>query len=113
VAFVGAIIGYFQKALDIDPGQVFAAGHFNGGQMSIRLALELPDEIRAVAAISASLPTPENLDCHPSGHPVSVLVMNGTADPINPYKGGKVSIFGFGDRGTVLSSEDTALAAPP
>jgi len=76
--------------------------------MSIRLALELPDEIRAVAAISASLPTPENLDCHPSGHPVSVLVMNGTADPINPYKGGKVSIFGFGDRGTVLSSEDTA-----
>jgi polyhydroxybutyrate depolymerase len=34
--------------------------------------------------------------------------MNGTADTINPYKGGNVSIFGFGNRGTVLSSEDTA-----
>jgi len=108
VAFVHALIGYFQKVLDIDPGRVFAVGHSNGAQMSIRLALELPDEIRAVAAISASLPTPENLDCQPTGKPVSVLVMNGTADPINPYQGGNVSIFGFGNRGTVLSSEDTA-----
>jgi polyhydroxybutyrate depolymerase len=108
VAFVRALIGYFEKALDIDPARVFAVGHSNGGQMSIRLALELPDEIRAVAAISASLPTAENLDCQPTGKPISVLVMNGTADPINPYKGGNVSIFGFGNRGTVLSSEDTA-----
>ena len=109
VAFVRTLIGYFQKALDVDPGQVFAVGHSNGAQMSIRLALELPNEIRAVAAISASLPTPENLDCQPTGQPVSVLVMNGTADLINPYNGGNVSIFGFGNRGTVLSSMDTSL----
>ena len=109
VGFVRALIGHFQEALDIDPQQVFAVGHSNGAQMSLRLALEMPDEIRAVAAIGASLPTPENLDCHLTGQPVSVLVMNGTADPINPYDGGRVTIFGFGNRGTVLSSEDTAL----
>jgi len=108
VAFVHTLIAYFQKALDIDPTHVFAVGHSNGGQMSIRLALELPDEIRAVAAISASLPTAQNLDCRPTGKPISVLVINGTADPINPYEGGNVSIFGFGNRGTVLSAEDTA-----
>lgn len=108
VAFVHALIGYFEKALDIDPTRIFAVGHSNGGQMSIRLALELPVEIRAVAAISASLPIAANLDCQPTGKPISVLVMNGTADLINPYRGGNVSIFGFGNRGIVLSSEDTA-----
>jgi polyhydroxybutyrate depolymerase len=108
VAFILTLIGYFQRTLDIDPGHVFAVGHSNGGQMSLRLALERPDKIRAIAAISASLPTADNLDCTPSREPVSVLVMNGTADPINPYNGGRVTIFGFGNRGTVLASDETA-----
>ena len=107
-----AIIGHFQMALDIDPREVFAVGYSNGAQMAYRLALEVPNEVRAVAAISANLPTPQNLDCRPSGQPVSVLVMNGTNDPINAYNGGTVSIFGFGNRGTVLSSEETALSMP-
>jgi polyhydroxybutyrate depolymerase len=108
VAFVRAIVTELAAKLSIDRRRVFAAGHSNGGQMAYRLALEMPDEIRAVAAISASLPTTENLDCTPSGKPVPALVMNGTDDPLNPYWGGRVSIFGFGDRGDVRSSEETA-----
>ena len=49
------------------------------------------------------------------------MLINGTRDPINPYLGGKVSLFGFGDRGAVRSTLDSArwwaglngIAAPP
>ena len=51
----------------------------NGGQMSLRLALELPDRVRAVAAVSASLPEASNMGCKPSAKAVPVLVMSGTA----------------------------------
>jgi hypothetical protein len=33
----------------------------------------------------ASMPVPENDDCHDDGRPIPVLVMNGTEDPIDPY----------------------------
>ena len=98
------LIGIFRKEYGVDPAQVFAAGYSNGGHLAYRFALEMPEEIRAVAAIGANLPTPDNCDCIASGKAVSVLIMNGTEDPINPYEGGEVSLFGFRKRGTVLSS---------
>jgi polyhydroxybutyrate depolymerase len=64
--------------------------------------------VRAVAAVGANLPTQENLDCTPTHGATSVLILNGTADPINPYGGGKVTLFGFGDRGRVLSARESA-----
>ncbi len=48
-----------------------------------------------MAVAAANLPTPDNNDCQPAKRPLSVLVMNGTADPINPYNGGKVTLFGL------------------
>ena len=100
VAFIHALIQRLHQTVGITDGVVFAVGHSNGAQMAYRLALELPDEITAVAAISAGLPAADNLDCRPRGAPISVLIMNGTADPLNPYEGGRMTIFGFGNRAT-------------
>lgn len=105
---VRVLIGRFKQEYGIDPARVFATGWSNGGHMSFRLALEMPDEIAGVAIISASLPTPENMGCTECKEPVPVLIMNGTGDPLNPYGGGQVSFLGLGNRGTVLSSSDTA-----
>ena len=38
------------------------------------------------------------------------MLVEGTEDPINPYKGGPVSLFGFSPRGNALSAIDTARA---
>lgn len=43
-----------------------------------------------------------------SDQPIPVMIMNGIRDPINPYEGGNVRIFGFGNRGEVLSAKDSA-----
>jgi polyhydroxybutyrate depolymerase len=60
-----------------------------------------------VAAISASLPVAENDDCYDMHLPISVLVMNGTSDPINPYTGGEVIVGDGQKRGAVLATDQT------
>jgi polyhydroxybutyrate depolymerase len=109
VGFVRAIVSKLRARLGVDSGRVFATGHSNGGSMCYRIALEMAGEVAGVAPISASLPVPENNDCRENGKAIPVLVMNGTDDPIDPYGGGHETIFGFADRGYVLSSVDTAL----
>jgi len=108
VGFVRAMIGHLVSKLGVDPQQVFATGHSNGGSLCYRIAQEMAGEIAGVAPISASMPVPANNDCGDNGQAIAVLVMNGTDDPIDPYGGGHETIFGFGDRGYVLSSADTA-----
>ena len=108
VGFLHALVDQFAKEQGADRARVFATGISNGGQMALRLALEAPDLVRAVAPVAASLPAERNMDCKPAGRPVSVLIMNGTSDPMNPFGGGDVALYGLlGNRGAVLSSEDS------
>ncbi len=45
----------------------------------------------------------------PSNVAVPVLIVNGTEDPINPYDGGLVELFGDVSRGDVRSSKVSAI----
>ncbi len=107
VLFLRKLILRFTRSFHVDPGRVYASGVSNGGQMVLRLAIELSDRIRAVAAVVA--PMPQVNACSPPVRPVSVLFMNGTADPFIPWNGGPVAGLGTGQgsRGTVLSTPDS------
>lgn len=107
VAFARGLIARLRAEAGIDPGKVYAVGFSNGAQFAYRLAIEAGDAVHAVAAISAGVPAPENFDCQAPRHAVSVLIMNGTADPLNPYDGGEVRL-GDENNGTVLSSRASA-----
>lgn len=106
--FLLALIEHFHATHGIDPARVFAMGYSNGGHLAFRLALEMPERITAIAAVGANLPADENCDCEKSGRPIAVIIMNGTRDPINPYHGGRVTLFGFANRGAVLSARQSA-----
>jgi polyhydroxybutyrate depolymerase len=108
VSFILALIDRFKSEHAIDATQVYAFGYSNGGHMTFRLAMEAPDRIAAIAAVAANLPTPDASSCPQLGSTSRVMLVNGTADPINPYRGGHVTIFGFAGRGTVMSSEASA-----
>ena len=108
VEFMRALVARTQGAHEVDATRVFAVGLSNGGQMAYRLALEAPDLVRGVAAVAASLPTPTNFVCDVAPGTSAVAIMNGTADPISPYDGGRVTLFGFADRGDVVSSAASA-----
>ena len=106
-SFIEALLNHEVTVHAIDRKRVFAAGWSNGAQLAYRLALEHPEDFAGVATISASLPVKENLDCGQVDKPIPVMIVNGTADPINPYRGGMVNL-GGAKLGNVLSSEDTA-----
>ena len=105
--FIKSLLNLEVTAHAVDGKRVFAAGWSNGAQLAYRLALENPEDFAGVAAISASVPVKENLDCGQVDKPIPVMIVNGTADPINPFRGGMVNL-GGAKLGNVLSSEDTA-----
>jgi polyhydroxybutyrate depolymerase len=109
VRFLGAVTDKLINDIGVDPGRVFATGVSRGGSMALRLALEAPSRFRAVAAVSESEPVPENFKCKPTGRGTSsVMIMNGTMDPLVPFDGGEVNLFGlFIRRGKVLSSRES------
>ena len=108
---VGFLVGIVDKLIGeigVDPGRVFAVGGSRGGHMAYRLALEARSRFRAVAAVSANVPTPDNFKCKLSDRGTSsVMIMNGTKDPINPFAGGEVKLLGLLKRGTVRSSRES------
>lgn len=107
IIFLKEIETYLSENLNLTFDNRFATGHSNGGHFCFKLALEAPDWIDGVAAISANLPIAENLDCQKKGKFIPLLLINGTKDMVNPYDGGLVSILGNDSRGTVMSSDAT------
>ena len=108
VTHIKSLIKWFVSRHRIDPSKVFVTGHSNGGHMAYKLALEAPQMIRAIAALSANLPVDDNFDCEKSAQPISVAIFNGTEDTINPYFGGTVKLGSNASRGLVRGSNETA-----
>ena len=106
VGFLHALVDRLAKDHNVDRTRVYVTGISNGGGMVLRLALQTPDFARAYAAVVSSVPTPENMAVAPKNQPVSILFMNGTGDPFNPWRGGDVVLYGvWGNRGPVLSAQ--------
>ncbi|KAI8458847.1 hypothetical protein BY996DRAFT_6822017 [Phakopsora pachyrhizi] len=111
------IIEYASNQWNTSPQRTLVAGYSNGGHFCYRLILELGSEYIAGAAIHcANLPTDENSDCKPIPlDSIPVVIFNGTADPVNPWTGGEVSLShcaapsgSVGSRGSHRSALDTA-----
>jgi polyhydroxybutyrate depolymerase len=103
VKFLSDLIDKLSLEYHIDSTRVYATGMSNGGFMSGKLACDLSNKIAAVGISAASLSDNTAANCHPE-KPVSVLLMQGTADPLVPFSGGPLGK--NGDRGTVLSHSD-------
>jgi polyhydroxybutyrate depolymerase len=109
MGFVRAIIARFVSDLDIDPSRVFAAGYSDSAEMVHRLALEAPKEIAAVAAIEGNLPAASDTICNGDGRPSRAVIIGGTDDPLVPFNGGEITLFGLTPgRGLVRSAPETA-----
>ncbi|MCW3081186.1 PHB depolymerase family esterase [Segetibacter sp.] len=105
-AFFEGMIDYFESKYRIDSKKVFAVGTSGGGHMAFKLALTMPDRIRAVTAIIANLPDTNNFDCIEVKRPISVMIINGTEDPLNNYNGGMM-VLGNVTLGHVRSTDRT------
>jgi polyhydroxybutyrate depolymerase len=82
VGFISAVVANVAQNIGIDASRVYATGMSNGGIMSYTLACNTT----LFAAIGPVAGT--QLDPCRSPHPVSVIAIHGTADPMVPYGGG-------------------------
>jgi polyhydroxybutyrate depolymerase len=106
VAFVAALIDDVAATLRIDPARIYATGISNGAMVSHYVAIRLSTRFAAIAPVAGGLPRAlaERFD---AAQPVSVLLLNGTHDPLVPYGGGEVTVFGS-TRGRIVGAEDAA-----
>jgi polyhydroxybutyrate depolymerase len=104
VGFLRALARELSRQYEVAEGRVYVTGASNGGMMTYRLACEAPELFAAAASIIANLP--KQLRCQPS-EPISMLIMNGTEDPLMPYDGGQVR-FLWQELGAVHSTMETA-----
>jgi polyhydroxybutyrate depolymerase len=102
VAFIAALLDQLAHRHPIDPKRVFATGISNGGIFSHYLAAKLADRIAAIAPVAGGLADPFYLGFAPS-QPVSIFILQGTADPLMPFDGGAVAF----RRGQIIATDET------
>lgn len=108
VKYISSLIDQVAGKHDVDRNRIYIAGASNGGMMAARMACEIPDKLAAVATVLGNLTTDEAPKCKPKS-PIAMLMINGTADPIVPYKGGAIFSFGKqGQQGEIVSVADAA-----
>jgi polyhydroxybutyrate depolymerase len=90
VAFITALISNIESTYTIDPKRVMAAGISNGAEFAQELGCSKDLRFSAIVAVSATLQKEAVKHCVPN-HPVRMIEMHGTDDPIVPYLGGRVA----------------------
>ncbi|MFP2994757.1 PHB depolymerase family esterase [Spongiivirga sp. MCCC 1A20706] len=103
VGYVAEIAKQLTDNFNIDERRIFTSGISNGGFMSSRLLCDRSDLFSGGAIITATLSETYSNNCNPDD-PNSIIVFNGTEDPLVPYEGGQVTILGQ-ERGLVLGTE--------
>ena len=105
-AFFTAMINYFQIKFGISKNKIYASGFSGGGHMAYKLALTMPQQIKAIAAVVANMPDSASCDCTFAGKAKPVLIINGTLDNTNPYNGGEMFVNNT-SYGVVRSTDNT------
>jgi polyhydroxybutyrate depolymerase len=85
VGFVRKIIEDAKERWSIDPNRVYSTGMSNGAMISYRLACQLPEHIKAIAAVAG---TDGMGECAPE-RPIPVLHIHALDDDHVLYNGGK------------------------
>lgn len=101
VGFIKAALDEIAKEFPYDPKRVFSCGISNGAIFSHYLGLKASDRIAAIGCIVGGIAEPTAKDFKPE-KPVSVIIFQGTEDPLIPFAGGAV----LRVRGRILSTAD-------
>jgi polyhydroxybutyrate depolymerase len=107
VAFFDAMLARVAEEHAIDRRRVFVTGISNGGMFAHYLAAQRSQQIAAIAPIVGGIAEPFDREFKPT-HPVSVLMIQGTEDPLVPFAGGEVALPDGKDRGSIIGTEAAA-----
>jgi len=89
VAFLRQLITTLRASLHADPKKVYVSGVSAGGLMAVRVGVEMPDLVAAIAPLSGALDIQEggNAAVPTAAGPVSVIMLHADMDTTVPYCG--------------------------
>jgi polyhydroxybutyrate depolymerase len=106
--FVDELLDQLCQDYDVDSKRIYAAGISNGAIMSHLVGSKLSKRFAAIAPIVGGIGDVQMKDFAPQD-PVSVLILQGTEDPLVPYDGGQITVFQK-ERGAIVSTQETVEA---
>jgi polyhydroxybutyrate depolymerase len=108
IGFLRALIASLCNEFSLQSSSIYLVGFSNGGHLVYRALSAMPESLGGAVIIGAnrSIPGHAVFALGQLHHPV--LLVAGDRDPVNPWHGGRTSLFGLGYRGNVLSAEDSA-----
>jgi polyhydroxybutyrate depolymerase len=89
VGFAKAVVADIAKRHYVDYARIYATGASNGGIFSSRLGCDAADTFVAIAPVIGTIASAIMPNCKP-GFVVSVIGVQGVADPVVPFSGGEV-----------------------
>jgi len=90
VGFIVALIEKFVTKGVADPKRIYITGLSNGGAMTMTMICARAELFAAAASVIFNLTDDMAQACHPAKQ-VPMLMINGTADPLIPFEGGRGS----------------------
>jgi poly(3-hydroxybutyrate) depolymerase len=101
--FLNQMLDQIALKFSVDTTRIYATGLSEGGLMAMKVGCSMSDRIAAIAPVGAAMP--KTMICLPS-RPMPVVMINGTSDPVVPFRGGTEHNLDV----KVVSVEDSAKA---
>jgi polyhydroxybutyrate depolymerase len=86
IAFIRALLADVKRTYPVDGRRIYATGYSSGGELDEILACTMADELAAIAPVASNM-RHRYADTCQSNRPVPVLMINGTADRLDPWHG--------------------------
>lgn len=106
LAFFDQLLAEVSGKHTVDSKRIYLTGISNGGIFAHYVAANRSEKVAAIAVVVGGIAESVAEHFEPS-QPVSVLVIQGTEDPLMPYEGGKVAGGTAKDRGSIVSTDRT------
>lgn len=91
VAYISHLIDLFIKDFKGDPRRIYVSGSSNGGMMTYRLSVDIPEKIAAIAPFISTI-SPQVAAASVDAAPIPVIITSGTADSVIKWDGGPVDV---------------------
>lgn len=91
VAYISRLIDLFINKFKGDPRRIYISGSSNGGMMTYRLSVDIPEKIAAVAPFISTI-SPQVAAASINAEPMPVIITSGTADSVIRWSGGPVEV---------------------
>ncbi|XZE55960.1 extracellular catalytic domain type 1 short-chain-length polyhydroxyalkanoate depolymerase [Planctomycetaceae bacterium SH139] len=104
LTFFDQLLAELSRKHTVDLKRIYLTGISNGGIFAHYVAANRSEKVAAIAPVVGGMAESVAENFQPT-EPVSVLVIQGTEDPLMPYEGGKVAGGSAKDRGSIVSTD--------